>query len=113
MNTVREQVNHTKFGAGTVIAQDTTTVTVKFSKEYGSKKFLYPSAFLSFLELLDPSIKEQMDNELQSIRDLAEIEQNTRRIEAEARRAQLDRKKAATKRKAPVKKRVAPKAQAE
>lgn len=104
MNTMREQVSHTKFGAGTVIAQDTTTVTVKFSKEYGDRKFLYPSAFKTYLALLNSSAKEQMDDELKSIRDTAEMEQNSRFMEREKMRAMLEAKNAPKKR-APAKKR--------
>ena len=111
MNTMHEQVTHPKFGTGTVIAQDESTVTVKFSKEAGSKKFLYPSAFQSFLELRDPSVKEQMDHELQSVR-AAETERSIRLVEREKMRAMLEaksalKKRAAAKRRPPKKSREA------
>lgn len=105
MNVMHEQVNHLKFGTGTITAQDSSTVTVKFSKEYGSKKFLYPSAFKLFLDLCDPSIKERMSNELQLIQTLAETERNKRLAEEEKQHTLLEQK-AASKKKAPVKKRL-------
>lgn len=106
MNLMHEQVNHLKFGAGTVTAQDPSTVTVKFSEEYGSKKFLYPSAFQSFLELCNSSVKEQMGSELKSIQTRAEVERARRALEKEKLRALLEASKK------PVKKRVTKKAPA-
>jgi hypothetical protein len=105
MNVMHEQVNHLKFGTGTITAQDSSTVTVKFSKEYGSKKFLYPSAFKSFLNLCNPSINERMGNELKLIQTFAEIERNNRLAEEENKRTLLEQK-AASKKKAPAKKRL-------
>lgn len=105
MNIVHERVNHLKFGTGTITAQDSSTVTVKFSKEYGSKKFLYPSVFKIFLNLCNPFMNEQMSNELQLIQTLAETERNNRLAEEERQRALLEQKAAAQK-KAPVKKRL-------
>jgi hypothetical protein len=105
MDLKHEQVTHFKFGTGTITAQDSSTVTVKFSKEYGSKKFLYPSAFQSFLDLCDPSINERMGNELHLIQTLAEAERNKRLAEEEKQRA-LFEQKAASKKKTPAKKRL-------
>ena len=104
MNIINEQVKHLKFGTGTVTAQDPSTVTVKFSEKYGSKKFLYPSAFKSFLELLDPSAKERMGIELQMIQVLAETEQNNRLAQEKKLRVLLG-ERAALKKKAPTKRR--------
>jgi len=105
MNIVHEQVSHLKFGTGTITAQDSSTVTVRFSKEYGSKKFLYPSAFKLFLNLCNPSMNEQMGNELQLIQTLAEAARNNRLAEEEKQRTLLEQK-AASKKKAPAKKRL-------
>lgn len=102
MNVTREQVNHRQFGVGTVTGQNTTTVTVKFCKKFGSRKFLYPSAFESFLELCDPVIKGQMDDKLrlehkqvQQERQLS-AEREKKRHE-DAQQAQLVKKRAAKK----------------
>lgn len=108
MNIMHEQVKHLKFGTGTITAQDPSTVTVMFSKEYGSKKFFYPSAFKSFLDLCDPSIKELMGNELQLVQTLAETERNNRLAEEEKLRTLLEQK-TASKKKTPAKKRLAKK----
>lgn len=104
MNIIHEQVKHLKFGTGTITAQDSSTITVEFVEEYGAKKFLYPSAFKSFLDLCDPSLNNLMNNELQLIQTLAETERNNRLAEEEKQRALLE-EKAASKKKAPAKKR--------
>lgn len=112
MDIMNEQVKHLKFGAGTVTAQDETTLTVEFSAEYGSKKFLYPSAFKSFLDLCDPSAKERMGNEIERFQTLAEAERNSRLAEEEKLRT-LHEQKAASRKKAPAKKRLPKKLPAE
>lgn len=98
MNMIHEQVHHLKFGTGTVTAQDLSTVTVQFTKEYGLKKFLYPAAFRTFLELCSPSAKEQMTNELQLIETQEEKERNSRLAEEVKHRAFLEQKRVPKKR---------------
>jgi hypothetical protein len=105
MNIIHEQVKHLKFGTGTITAQDSSTVTVQFSKEYGSKKFLYPSAFKFFLNLCNPAINERMSNELKLIQTFAEMERDNRLAEEEKKRILLEQN-AAPKKKAPAKKRL-------
>lgn len=77
MNVVSKQVHHSQFGSGIITDQSLTTVTVQFCEEYGTKMFLFPSAFELFLELSDPEAKTEMDKELKRIR---EKEQEDRRI---------------------------------
>jgi len=86
MNIMNEQVRHQQFGIGTVVGQTATTVAVEFSKEYGTKKFLYPSVFESFLALCDPASKIKMEDELRQIHEQAEAEQKMKMEEDEKRR---------------------------
>lgn len=86
MNVVLKQVQHRQFGNGTVISQSLTTVMVQFCEEYGTKTFLFPSAFESFLELCDPESKAQMDNELSMIRKKKQEERRIREEEEQKRR---------------------------
>lgn len=102
MNIMNRQVHHHQFGMGTVISQASAIVTVQFCEEYGTKKFLFPSAFESFLELCDPVAKAEMDNELRQIRERAEEKQRKRAEEdekrrEEERRALLEQKRKITK----------------
>lgn len=109
MNVTHDKVCHRQFGAGTVINQTMTTITVQFCERYGTKKFLYPSAFESFLTLCDPAFKEKMDDELHQIRERMEEERQKRAEEDEKRReeehrALLELKRATVKKKSPAKK---------
>ena len=102
MKLVHEQVHHIKFGVGTVIKQTDTIVEVKFSKEFGNKKFVYPEAFDTFLKICNPVSQEKMNDELRQIRE--EIE-SQRRMRKEADQKVIDdahrelqaKKRAATK----------------
>jgi hypothetical protein len=104
MNVTNDQVRHRQFGVGTVINQTMTTITVQFCERYGTKKFLYPSAFESFLTLCNPASKEKMDDELHQIQERMEEERRKRAEEDEKRRdeerrALLELKRATVKKK--------------
>ena len=90
MNINHEKVSHCLFGAGTITSQTATTVTVDFCEKFGTKKFLYPSAFESFLKLCDPKAKAEMDGELEQIRLQAEKERRNR-IEEEEQHREVER----------------------
>ena len=105
MNVTNKQVHHRRFGDGVVTGQTISAVTVLFSEEYGEKKFLYPSAFESFLSLSSPSAQEKMDAELQAIYEQLEAVSKKREEEAEERREEerrvlLDQKKSVAKQRA-------------
>ncbi len=102
MDVTHEQVSHRQFGIGMITDQTMTTVTVEFYENYGFKKFLYPSAFGSFLELCSPVSQEKMDDELRQIREQIEAERRQREEEnekrrEEERRALLEQKRSAVK----------------
>jgi hypothetical protein len=82
MNLITEQVQHSRFGLGTILEQTASTIEVRFDGAFGVKKFNYPSAFESFLVLCRPVLKESMDQELTQIREQNETERR-RQIEAE------------------------------
>jgi hypothetical protein len=109
MNLIDEQILHRQFGAGKITEQTKTDITVQFSKEYGCKKFIYPSAFESFLKLSDSDSKDKMDKELKRIRKKALEEQQKRAEEAQRLReeehlAELEQKRALARRRAAAKK---------
>ena len=102
MKLVHEQVHHTKFGVGTVINQTEDAVEVKFSKEFGNKKFVYPVAFETFLKVCNPVSQEKLDYELRQIREEIESQRRLRReaeqkIIEDARRELKAKKRATTK----------------
>lgn len=90
MNLVSEQVRHIRFGMGTIVGQTETMVEVRFDDSVGTKKFNYPSAFESFLELCRPALKATMDEQLSATRAQAEAE-CSRRLEAERHRVEAVR----------------------
>lgn len=61
MDLIGKQVKHSKFGDGVIVAQEVTTVTVKFSSELEAKKFIYPACFKTFLKLVDAEAAAQAD----------------------------------------------------
>lgn len=68
MNVVHEQVKHLKFGIGAVVEQAENIIEVKFGNEIGVKKFIYPAAFESFLQLCDPCSQSKLNDELLELR---------------------------------------------
>jgi len=82
MNLIKEQVRHSRFGLGTILGQTASTVEVRFGDAFGIKKFVYPSAFESFLVLCRPALKESMDQELSGIREQYAMER-ARKMEAD------------------------------
>jgi len=82
MNLITEQVQHSRFGLGTILGQTASTIEVRFDDAFGIKKFIYPSAFESFLVLCQPALRETMDHELTQIREQLAAERK-RQIEAD------------------------------
>lgn len=109
MDLMHEQVCHRQFGVGTITSQTVTTITAKFCKEYGVKKFIYPSAFESFLELCNPDMKVKMEDELRQTHKQAHearqrsSEKDQKRREQEQ-RTLLEQKRTAAKKRASAKK---------
>lgn len=79
MKLVHEQVHHIKFGVGTVIKQTEDMVEVKFSKEFGNKKFVYPVAFETFLKVCNPISQEKMNDELRQIKEEIDSQRKMRK----------------------------------
>ena len=109
MDLMHEQVCHRQFGIGMITSQTVTTVTVKFCKEYGIKKFIYPSAFESFLELYNPVMKKKMEDEFRQTRKQADEErqqstENDKKRNEEEQRTLLEQKRNAAKKRASAKK---------
>ncbi len=106
MNVIDELVRHRQFGVGKIADQTMTTVTVKFCETVGVRKFLYPAAFESFLELCSPVSQEKMNDELRQIREQIEaerrlFEEENKKCREEEKRALLEQKRAAAKKRSP------------
>ena len=63
VNLLNKKVKHLgKYGLGTVIVQDDTSITVEFPQK--TCKFQYPAAFEKFLTAEDKNIVDDIDKEL-------------------------------------------------
>jgi len=109
LNVVHEHVKHRQFGIGAVVKQTDTIVEVKFSKEVGNKKFIYPAAFERFLELCDPSSQTKLNDELMELHEQIEAKRRLSEDEIkqhldETRQALIKQRRAAAKKGTAVKK---------
>ncbi|MDR1539538.1 MAG: hypothetical protein LBU32_16365 [Clostridiales bacterium] len=112
MNLIHEELRHQHFGAGEVIEQTPTAISVKFSDEFGVRKFLYPSAFESFLDLSNPEAKEIISEEIRLMHEKTESERIHRKEAYDSQREEeqkviAEQKKATAKKRAPSKASVA------
>jgi len=108
MNIFKMQVSHRQYGLGTVIDQSETMIEVQFNDDFGRKKFLYPSAFESFLSLDSTIHQGEMDEELKLIRDKKEAERRKNEDDAK-KRLEKERKSLFDQKRATAKRRAAPK----
>lgn len=73
VNLLNKKVKHSgKFGVGTVIGQDNTSIIVEFPVK--TCKFQYPAAFEQFLVVLDKDIADAVTVELRAIKEVKEAD---------------------------------------
>lgn len=65
MNLLEMTVSHHQFGTGTIVVQTDTVIEVVFPHPWGNRKFLYPAAFSSHLQLADPELRHKLMEELE------------------------------------------------
>lgn len=70
-NLLNKKVRHFgRYGVGTVIEQNDTSITVEFSEK--TCKFQYPAAFEKFLTAEDKNIADDIDKELIALKEAEE-----------------------------------------
>ncbi len=89
MNLVHEQVRHHQFGIGSITDQAEKIITVKFSDEYGIKRFQYPLAFDQYLILCNAGLQSIIHAEARLLAE--QIESERKRKEEEYRRKEEER----------------------
>ncbi|MEA5048130.1 MAG: hypothetical protein VB034_05895 [Eubacteriales bacterium] len=87
MNLLHGVVRHKTFGQGEIVQIGDDVIAVSFSKPYGKKKFLFPTAFYQHLTLEDESLNIEMVEFLKQNHILIEAEQQ--RVERADRIAQF------------------------
>ena len=82
MDLIGKKVQHSKFGEGVIIQQDASYISVRFKMEANSdpKKFIYPSCFKTFLNLLDAEVTAQTEATLKQHED-QELKKNQQAME--------------------------------
>ena len=80
-------VHHKTFGQGEVMDVGDDVIIISFSKPYGKKKFLFPTAFYQHLALEDGLLNTEMAEFLKQNHILIEAEQQ--RVERADRIAQF------------------------
>ncbi len=63
MNYIGKEVSHQKYGKGTIVAQEKTSISVLFLPEKEPRKFVYPDCFSKYLHLLDPETESYAKQE--------------------------------------------------
>lgn len=117
MKAEQKQVVHRSFGVGRIVSQKQDVIEVRFSREIGTKQFLYPSVFERYLVVVDaPDLQKQIDIDLREMHERLALEQKqieaerkrkaaeTLRLREEASQAALEEKKLAAKKRAMEKK---------
>lgn len=98
MDLVNEMVFHHQFGSGKITNQTMTRITVEFFKGHEVKKFPYPDVFETFLELNNPVMKQDIQEELRMVHKKQDLERQRREEEMERRREDEHRMMLAEKR---------------
>ena len=86
MDLIGKKVQHNKFGEGTIVHQDASCVSVKFTMDANPKKFIYPSCFKTFLKLLDADVAAQTDETVKQHEFQERKKKQQSLVEAEAHR---------------------------
>jgi hypothetical protein len=84
------QVRHGKYGDGAVVGQADDIITVRFSVDGGTKKFLYPSIFEQYLTLCSDELQAQQLDELKQQRANLEADAARKLAENENRKKAAD-----------------------
>jgi len=87
MDLIHAIVLHKTFGRGEILEVGDDVITMSFSKPYGKKKFLFPSAFSEHLTLEDDSLNAEMAEFLKQSHILLKAEEQ--RVERANRIAQF------------------------
>lgn len=93
MNLIQMQVEHSKYGAGTVVGHVEERIIIDFSGDTGEKSFLYPEAFEQHLRILDPVLQAQIGKEVQLKAAQRAADQLLREQQREAEHARLAEEK--------------------
>lgn len=75
MNLINEEIVHSIFGAGKVVAVQDGRITIEFEKDMVQKVFSYPGGFQQHLKMCSVSAQECVQADLKKMLDIQAIEQ--------------------------------------
>lgn len=64
MKIMNQQVDHKRFGRGTVIGMKNNRIYVSFGKVFGDKGFPYPQVFATDMKMVDEGLQEEILDEI-------------------------------------------------
>lgn len=95
MTIVNERVEHIMFGFGVIMEAKDHRIWVQFQDEIGTKAFLYPEVFERFLKVLNPTVENNVLEELHRKQERMELERKEKeREEKELLEKELEEQKA-------------------
>lgn len=105
MNLIDEKVQHSQFGIGRITSNSGNIIKVEFDEDTGEKKFSYPEAFESYLQMCNPESQEYVSKKLGELHKEISKERIEKELERlrDAEKMSLEKaalKKAALKKKA-------------
>lgn len=89
MNLLQEKVKHNAFGLGVITELKGNKICVEFHEEVGSKMFLYPEAFETFLKAMDTTVESDILKELHTKQQQIEHELQEKQREADELREKM------------------------
>ncbi|MDR0851193.1 MAG: hypothetical protein LBN36_01730 [Clostridiales Family XIII bacterium] len=88
-----KEVRHLQLGTGRIIGQTETQVTVAFGGVHGIKKFPYPTAFETFIEMCDPVDQKELEDELGRLQQFHEQVRQMHKVYAKNEKLKEDKAK--------------------
>jgi hypothetical protein len=91
MNLVNEKVEHINFGLGVITEEKDHKIWVQFQEKIGEKIFLYPEAFEKFLKAVNPTVENNVLEELHRKQEQIELERKEKEREAAELREEMEK----------------------
>lgn len=91
MNLVNEKVEHINFGLGVITEEKDHKIWVQFQEKIGKKIFLYPEAFEKFLKAGNPTVENNVLEELHRKQEQIELERKEKEREAVELREKMEK----------------------
>ncbi|MDF2523716.1 MAG: hypothetical protein K0R31_1357 [Clostridiales bacterium] len=82
MNILNESVKHIMFGSGVITEVKDHKILVQFQDEIGTKLFLFPEVFEKFMKALNPTVENDVLEQLRIKQEQLELKRKEKEREA-------------------------------